>query len=221
MTIPTVKLGDIHVNKFFIAPGSGFLHSKKDYAVVMFDLDADLSPLFESWNTKQLYVSLTADYNNTKEGSSNSIVIWDKIIPRTPPTNRRSKASRNSKPSFVESYFPQSDFELPTLNEVLARPGVPKAAKLKLKNARSNHAWKAPSGAFRWCCVLTQVAFDFPRDFPSTRFTLRYDIMPYVGFLVPGVAGQARNPAYKNTTGSALTEWDWVVPKVKKAGVGR
>ncbi|KAJ9112315.1 hypothetical protein QFC19_000734 [Naganishia cerealis] len=164
-----------------------------------------MSPLFESWNTKQLYVSLTADYNNTQEGSTNSVVIWDKIIPRTPPTNRKSKSSR-SKPSFVESYFPQSEFSMPTLNDILARPGVPKAAKLSLKNARANHNWKGSSGTFR--------------NIPATRFTLRYDIMPYVGFLTPGVAGQARNPAYKNNTVSALTEWDWVVPKVKRGGVG-
>ncbi|KAJ9105380.1 hypothetical protein QFC21_001749 [Naganishia friedmannii] len=174
--------------------------------MVRFDLEADLSPLFESWNTKQLYVSLTADYNNTKEGSSNSVVIWDKIIPRAPPTNRRSKASRNSKPSFVESYFPQSEFDMPTLNDVLARPGIPKAAKLKLKNAKANHAWKGPSGAFK--------------NVPAARFTLRYDIMPYVGFLTAGVVGHARNPAFTNATGSALSEWDWVVPKVKKGGVG-
>jgi hypothetical protein len=131
----------------------------------------DLSPLFQSWNTKQLYVSLTADYNDTRAGvrssarpsapiadavlfllqSSNSVVIWDKIIQRTTPATRQSKprGKRNSKPSFVESYFPQSEFELPTLSSILARPGIPKAAKLSLKNARANHNWKAPSGSFK------------------------------------------------------------------------
>ncbi|GHJ84409.1 hypothetical protein NliqN6_0811 [Naganishia liquefaciens] len=209
MTIPTVTPGDIQINQFLIAPGSGFLHSKKDYAMLRFDMDADLSPLFRSWNTKQLYVSLTAEYNNTRDGSMNSVVIWDKIIPRTPPSSRQTKSrskSKRSKPSFVEAYFPQSEFELPTLSSILARPGVPKAAKLSFKNARANHNWKGPSGSFK--------------DIPTAQFTLRYDLMPYVGFLTPGVAGQARNPAFANTTTTNLTDRDFIVPKVKRGGIG-
>ncbi|KAJ9116638.1 hypothetical protein QFC20_000571 [Naganishia adeliensis] len=208
MTIPSVTPGEIQINQFLVAPGSGFLHSKKDYAMVRFDVEADLSPLFQSWNTKQLYVSLTADYNDTRAGSTNSVVIWDKIIQRVTPATRqmKSRSKRGSKPSFVESYFPQSEFELPTLSSILARPGIPKAAKLSLKNARANHNWKAPSGSFK--------------NIPTAQFTLRYDIMPYVGFLTPGTAGQAQNPAFRNTTTAGLTDRDWVVPKVKRGGIG-
>lgn len=58
-------------------------NKRKENARFKFDLDADLSPLF-NWNTKQVFVYLTAEYNTTskKTGTenSNSVVIWDKII---------------------------------------------------------------------------------------------------------------------------------------------
>ena len=31
------------------------------------DVQADLTPLFSNWNTKQLYVSVVADWNSTTE----------------------------------------------------------------------------------------------------------------------------------------------------------
>jgi hypothetical protein len=58
------------------------------------------------------------------------------------------------------------------------------------------------------------------RNIPTAQFTLRYDIMPYVGFLSPGVAAQAQNPAFRNSTATGLTDRDWVVPKVKRGGIG-
>lgn len=39
---------------------------------LLIGLVADLKPLFDNYNTKQLYVAITADYNNTKEGVSES-----------------------------------------------------------------------------------------------------------------------------------------------------
>lgn len=58
-------------------------NQRKENARFKFDLDADLTPLF-NWNTKQVFVYLTAEYNTTsrKTGTenSNSVVIWDKIV---------------------------------------------------------------------------------------------------------------------------------------------
>jgi len=55
-----------------------------DRAMVKFNLKADLSPVFH-WNVKQLFVFITAEYNNTNSDNkhknvNNSVVIWDKII---------------------------------------------------------------------------------------------------------------------------------------------
>jgi len=54
--------------------------SKNDLGFVDFDLEADLTPLFD-WNTKQLFLYLTAEYK-TKNNALNQVVLWDKIILR-------------------------------------------------------------------------------------------------------------------------------------------
>lgn len=38
-----------------------------------------MTPLF-NWNTKQIFVYLTAEYPGKSEGSSNKVTYWDKII---------------------------------------------------------------------------------------------------------------------------------------------
>lgn len=51
----------------------------KENAKVDFDLETDLSKLF-NWNTKQIFIYLTAEYNNTKNNVVNEVTFWDKII---------------------------------------------------------------------------------------------------------------------------------------------
>ncbi|EMG46067.1 SPC3 Signal peptidase complex subunit 3 [Candida maltosa Xu316] len=51
----------------------------KENAKIQFDLHTDLTPLF-NWNTKQIFVYLTAEYPGKSEGSSNKVTFWDKII---------------------------------------------------------------------------------------------------------------------------------------------
>lgn len=55
---------------------------RKENARFTFDLDADLTPLF-NWNTKQVFAYVTIDYKTTSKPNyvnDNSLVIWDKII---------------------------------------------------------------------------------------------------------------------------------------------
>ncbi|KAL4964396.1 signal peptidase complex subunit SPC3 [Aspergillus stella-maris] len=56
---------------------------KEEYAQMRFDLDADLSPLF-NWNTKQLFVYVYATYSSSENPSPNTpitqSIIWDTII---------------------------------------------------------------------------------------------------------------------------------------------
>ncbi|GAA5914581.1 signal peptidase complex subunit SPC3 [Sporobolomyces salmoneus] len=51
---------------------------EREYAFVKFDLKTDLRPLF-NWNTKQVFVSLVADYS-TPAYPENSVVLWDRIL---------------------------------------------------------------------------------------------------------------------------------------------
>ena len=52
---------------------------KEEYAVIRFSLDADLSSLF-TWNTKQLFVYVTAEWPADGVNATNTAVIWDQII---------------------------------------------------------------------------------------------------------------------------------------------
>ncbi len=51
----------------------------KENTRLTFDLDTDLSPLF-NWNTKQVFVYLTAEYPGKANLSGNKVTYWDKII---------------------------------------------------------------------------------------------------------------------------------------------
>ena len=56
-----------------------------------------MTPLF-NWNTKQIFIYLTAEYPGKSEGSSNKVTFWDKIITNKEDanltlTNQRGKYS--------------------------------------------------------------------------------------------------------------------------------
>lgn len=53
---------------------------RNDLGLLSFDLDADFDKLF-NWNTKQLFLFLTAQYQ-TKSNSLSQVVLWDYIMLR-------------------------------------------------------------------------------------------------------------------------------------------
>jgi len=61
-------------------PDYSAARERNDLGYVNFDVQVDLAPLF-NWNTKELFVFLTAEYE-TKNNKVNQVVIWDKIINR-------------------------------------------------------------------------------------------------------------------------------------------
>ncbi|KAI8469269.1 MAG: 22 kDa subunit of signal peptidase [Monoraphidium minutum] len=69
---PAIKLELTGVKR--LAPFRG----KSDQAVLSMALDADLRSAF-SWNTKQLFVYVQAEYE-TEENKVNQVVLWDKIV---------------------------------------------------------------------------------------------------------------------------------------------
>mmetsp|Transcript_11703 Transcript_11703/g.25107 ORF Transcript_11703/g.25107 Transcript_11703/m.25107 type:complete len:170 (+) Transcript_11703:132-641(+) len=69
---PSVKLGLGEVKK--LVPYLG----NRDQAVLTFNLNADLRGVF-SWNTKQLFVYVQAEYWSD-DSQLNQIVLWDTII---------------------------------------------------------------------------------------------------------------------------------------------
>lgn len=61
-------------------PDYSATREKNDLGFVVFDMQADLSRIF-NWNVKQLFLYLTAEYE-TSDHVLNQVVIWDKIIRR-------------------------------------------------------------------------------------------------------------------------------------------
>ncbi|OCK82119.1 signal peptidase 22 kDa subunit [Lepidopterella palustris CBS 459.81] len=58
-----------------------YSHKKEEYAHIKFDLDTDLSTLF-NWNTKQVFLYLAATYPSLKPNEPPSqAIIWDAILP--------------------------------------------------------------------------------------------------------------------------------------------
>eukprot|EP01087_Luapelamoeba_hula_P020741 TRINITY_DN7130_c0_g1_i1.p1 TRINITY_DN7130_c0_g1~~TRINITY_DN7130_c0_g1_i1.p1 ORF type:complete len:180 (+),score=25.77 TRINITY_DN7130_c0_g1_i1:98-637(+) len=70
---PTAFFRIASIDTFVMHPGMG-----ADYAAISFDLAADLRSLF-NWNTKQLFVFITAEYE-TPRNKINQVVLWDRII---------------------------------------------------------------------------------------------------------------------------------------------
>ncbi|OQS05828.1 signal peptidase complex subunit 3 [Thraustotheca clavata] len=69
--VRTLSLNAVHSLKRY--------RDRTDKAVLSFDLDADLSSVF-NWNTKQLFVYIVAEYAS-KTNEKNEVVIWDAIVP--------------------------------------------------------------------------------------------------------------------------------------------
>ncbi|KAJ8919394.1 hypothetical protein NQ315_016487 [Exocentrus adspersus] len=61
-------------------PDYSISREKNDLGFLTFDMQADLTPLF-NWNVKQLFLYLTAEYE-TPSNELNQVVLWDKIILR-------------------------------------------------------------------------------------------------------------------------------------------
>jgi len=83
---PEVRLGNLAVTRGR-APGYGGSGRATEYVGIKFDLDADLSSLFEDWNTKQVMLYLQADYGPLARSSgknkwTNEVVLWDRIVTR-------------------------------------------------------------------------------------------------------------------------------------------
>ncbi|XP_002736991.1 signal peptidase complex subunit 3-like [Saccoglossus kowalevskii] len=72
---------------------------RNDLGQIAFDLHTELSSLF-NWNTKQLFLYLTAEYE-TKSNKLNQVVLWDKIIRRGETTKLDFK-SMNTKYYFFD-----------------------------------------------------------------------------------------------------------------------
>ncbi|KAI9760655.1 MAG: hypothetical protein M4579_001519 [Chaenotheca gracillima] len=99
---PQRPTAELSVQNVQVVKGRPHYYStkKEEYAHIRFDLDADLSSLF-NWNTKQVFVYVLATWPSTSHPDSlppSSAIIWDNIIPSAP------SPSRNYLADLISSY---------------------------------------------------------------------------------------------------------------------
>ncbi|KAK3196126.1 hypothetical protein K4F52_000994 [Lecanicillium sp. MT-2017a] len=125
---------------------------KEEYAVIRFSLEADLSSLF-TWNTKNLFVYVTADWPGA-DNTTNSAVIWDSII-----TNPSADHLLNIGPTTLKKLRRSSE----------GKSIDPSRGMLKLKNQRPKYQITHPSGKIAQTDNVT--------------LNLHYNVQPWVGLL--------------------------------------
>ncbi|KAK9323580.1 signal peptidase 22kDa subunit [Lipomyces orientalis] len=74
---PSASINMQSIDVRFGKPQIGYNYKRQEYALMKFDLEADLRPLF-TWNTKQVFVYLAATYPG--KPYANKVVVWDAII---------------------------------------------------------------------------------------------------------------------------------------------
>merc|ERR1711965_303019 len=97
---------DIQFNNIILTPSKA-----SDEAFVRFDLQGDLQSAF-TWNTKQLFVMVVAEYQ-TDANVRNEVVLWDDII------GTKEKALIDEKEVYSEYRFRDQGFGLRSNNITL------------------------------------------------------------------------------------------------------
>ncbi|KFA54767.1 hypothetical protein S40293_00789 [Stachybotrys chartarum IBT 40293] len=151
---PRTTSGTIAAQNIQVVKGRPHYYSTKtqEYSVIKFSLEADLSSLFH-WNTKQIFVYVTAEWPAENNGT-NSAVIWDSII-----TNPSADHLLNVGPATLKK-----------LKKSSAGKSIdPSRGILKLKNQKPKYQITHPSG---------KVA-----EVEDVTLKLHYNVQPWVGFL--------------------------------------
>ncbi|PGH32354.1 hypothetical protein GX50_04834 [[Emmonsia] crescens] len=167
--VTNVELSNIQVIK---GRPHYYATKREEYAQIKFDLDADLTSLF-NWNTKQLFVYVLASYPTSPSSSSNlttESIIWDTIIPATespysiPALTRRFFPSKKSKSSKSSS---KTNKNTSTDSKKSKKPGL-----LRLRNQKPKYQITDISG---------QMA-----SRGNAQLVVAWNVQPWVGALMWG-----------------------------------
>jgi len=159
----------VSVRNVQVVKGRPHYYSQKreEYAQIKFDLDADLSSLF-TWNTKQLFVYVTANYPSSTDGKGgmSEAVIWDTIIPATSTPwswqNMKATYFPDKKKSKSKS---RKNSDAKSKTKELVKPGV-----LVLKNQKPKYQITDPTG------VVSERG--------NATLQVSWNVQPWVGALI-------------------------------------
>ncbi|RDH32716.1 microsomal signal peptidase subunit [Aspergillus welwitschiae] len=196
----SVKLRDVKVTK-----GRPHYYStrKEEYAAMKFDLDADLTPLF-NWNTKQLFVYVYATYpsepsNPTTSAPSHS-VIWDTIIPAPESPYSFNALRKKFFPSASSANKKRSTKKTSTTSKTAKKASEP--GKLRLRDQRAKYSIGDVSGKMA--------------ERENVTLSVGWNVQPWVGALwwAPETGGAMR------TKGDVGTSKAFGLPALKGRNVG-
>ncbi|CAK9784417.1 putative signal peptidase [Cutaneotrichosporon oleaginosum] len=126
-TLPAVEPGTVSVNDLIVRRGrvNRWGAAPEELASLRFDVRADVTPLLNSYNTKQLFLYLTAAYADDVSGDTHEVVLWDRIITR----------------SDIKDFRTTGDAE--------ARKNRSPRPRIRMDNVKNKYAWRNPSRSFK------------------------------------------------------------------------
>ncbi|KAI9787311.1 MAG: hypothetical protein M1816_007659 [Peltula sp. TS41687] len=168
--IPQSPSASINLRNVQVVRGRAHYYStqKSEYAHIKFDLDADLSSLF-NWNTKQVFVYVSAKWASPSRSSNNTTmneaVIWDVILPS-------SSFSSVTKPWARLGLGKQKGKKPHPKQKVKPKE---KIGVLNLRNQKPKYQITDPSGTLA--------------EKGDVTLAVAYNVQPWVGALVWGGSG--------------------------------
>ncbi|XP_071735477.1 signal peptidase complex subunit 3A-like [Rutidosis leptorrhynchoides] len=131
---PTASVKILNVNRF------GKKSTGDDEVAVTLDISADLQSLF-TWNTKQVFVFLAAEYS-TPKNSLNQVSLWDGILPAK--EDAKFSIRTKNKYRFIDqgSNLRGRDFNLTLHWHVMPKTGKMFADKLVLPGFRLPESYR-------------------------------------------------------------------------------
>lgn len=201
--LPLADATPTYCSRCFRVKGRPHYHStkKEEYAHIKFDLSADLTSLF-NWNTKQLFVWITATYPSKSPSSPPSqAIIWDVII--------NSESQKNpSTPFTLYSYLttpskPPPKTRRPSKKkqpEIELAPGL-----IKLKNSKPKYQITDISGQLAGTSNVT--------------LELGWNVQPWVGALIWTMGEGSSWGRWQGVKGGRSQAFD--MPPLKVKGVNQ
>ncbi|EIW67731.1 hypothetical protein TREMEDRAFT_45221 [Tremella mesenterica DSM 1558] len=133
LALPPVNMGKIDVKDLIIQYGRlrRYAAKNEELASIRFDLTTDLTTLLTSYNTKQLFLYLTASYETDPSLDvpqvNHEVVLWDRIITRADTRDFRAVGNKMVGKS----------------------KGKKGRGKIRVEEGKNVYPWRDPSGSFK------------------------------------------------------------------------
>ncbi|GFZ44977.1 hypothetical protein JCM24511_02703 [Saitozyma sp. JCM 24511] len=129
LAVPPVSPGKVDIKDLIVQRGRlrRWGAREEDIASLRFDVRTDLNPLLNSYNTKQLFLYLTAEYEEEATSTRHDVVLWDRIIQRAEIRDIRAVGKK-----------------IPAGSK-----GKRGRGNVRVEEGKNKYLWRNPSGTFK------------------------------------------------------------------------